>query len=329
MKKNDLKVIYLTIQVDDILRYGFWATGDKQACYKDLFKLNRFCFLYEFERNGSTNTSSLRQISYTEYKTRRESMLAERPRRGCENWQTKEGNYELKHYNHYMWKKKIGAQNCSFFSNAAAQNNPMLACYQKALENAKDGMTKEELKAQKEKKAKIRQAFELKNKLNIAYENIVAIGLDESALKEFKKSYEAAIASVEHMTPAEQYQAYIELRPDKSRALRKQAIERLKINYFGADVYRLNLSELEKLLHKYVQKYQEESLKTASKNAVNLPHDERERLYNKLQTLSRTEKREILTMLGVDINAIGLNQYSVVPIKRNLAASLGIELEKF
>ena len=328
MQKNDLKIIYLTIQVDDILRYGFWAKGDKQASYKDLFRIEKTCFLYEFERNGPTNTSSLRQISYKEYWGKRESMLAARPRRGCENWQTEAGNYELKHYNHYMWKKKVFAQNCTFFKEDATKPNPLLKCYQQALKKAKDGPSKEDLKAQKEKKEKIRKAFALKDELHIAYENIVAIGLNREQLLQFKKSYEEAMASVKNMSPAEQYQTYIELRPDKSRALRKNAIEKLNIKFFGADVYRLNLSELEKLLHQYVQKYQKESVQIAIKTAINMPHDERETVYNSMLSLSRTEKRAILTKLGVNINAIGLNQYSMVPIKSAIAASLGIELEK-
>jgi len=328
MQKKDLKIIYLTIQVDDILRAGFWAKGDKQASYKDLFKIEKTCFLYEFERNGSVNTSSLRQIPFKEYLSKRESLLATRPRRGCENWQTNEGNHELKHYNHYMWKKRIAAHNCSFFKEDANKPNPLLKCYQEALKSAKNGPTKEELKEHKEKKAKIHQAFALKDELQIAYENVVAIGLDKPSLLEFKKSYEAAIASVKDMSPAELYQTYVELRPDKSRTLRKKVIEKLGIQFFGADVYRLNLSELEKLLHQRIQKYQKESVQTAINTAINMPHDEREQLYESMQSLSRTQKREILTKLGVDINAIGLNQYSMVPIKSAIAASLGIELER-
>ena len=130
------------------------------------------------------------------------------------------------------------------------------------------------------------------------------------------------------MSVAEQYRLYTGLKPTHDRSARKDTIISLGIKFFEADVKRLNLCELETVLGKTVENYKQESVQTAIANGIARSHDERESLYNRMISTSREEKRKILTELGVDINAIELNRYSLSPIKHAIAATLGIDMEK-
>ena len=139
---------------------------------------------------------------------------------------------------------------------------------------------------------------------------------------------QSVLDDVKKMTVAEQYRLYISLKPTGNRSVRKETLCSLGLKFFDADVKRLNLYQLEELLNNTVQTYQKESVQEAIANGIAQPHNKREELYNRMISTSREEKRKILKELGVDINAIELNRYSLSPIKHALAATLGIELEK-
>ena len=258
----------------------------------------------------------------------KQRLLALRPRLGCENWKDSDNNYELKCYCNYSWKKVLPADNCTFIQDSRENINPLRLRYLQAVEDAKFADRPTSAAVTKASKQQIQQAAKLAKELGIDFKNVCAIGLDKAKLLAFKKSYEQAIANVKKMSVAEQYRLYSGLRPTHDRTTRKDTILSLGITFFEADVKRLNLCELEAVLGKTVEDYKQQSVQTAIAKGVALPHDERESLYNRMISTSRTEKRQLLTELGVDINAIELNRYSLSPIKHAIAATLGIDMEK-
>lgn len=334
MDKNQyLKQVFvdLVVKVDEILRFGNWTADNDSAIYKDLFRIRSFYYLFTFDRRGRERMRTLRQISKKEFFEEKQKLLRQRPRPGCENWKTNTGNSELKSYQNYNWKKKLPAENCTFFKGDRGnrdEQNPLLAVYNKAIKDAPLATTRQTPAVPQNFKEQINTALNLSRELGIAYENIRAIGSDKRVLLEFKESYEKALQNVSAMSPAERYTIYINLKPTNGRSARKKALEDLGIRFFGADVKRLNLSDLEALLSKLVEEYQKQSVKTAIATGIELPHNQREEMYNRMISTSREEKKRVLTELGVDIHAIELNKYSLSPIKHALAASIGIDLEK-
>jgi len=334
MNKNQyLKQVFvdLVIKVDEILRFGNWTANNDSAIYKDLFRIKSFYYLFTFDRRGAERMRTLRQISKKEFFEEKKKLLYQRPRPGCENWKTDAGKFELKSYLGYNWKKNLPAENCTFFRGDKGnrdEQNPLLAVYNKAVKEAPLSPTRQTPAVPQNFKEQINTAMSLSRELGIAYENIRAIGFDRATLIKFKQSYEKAMQDVRTMSPAQRYAIYINLKPTNGRSARKKAVEDLGIHYFGADVRRLNLAELEALLNKLVEEYQRQSVKTAIAIGIELDHNQREQMYNRMISTSREEKKRILTDLGVDIHAIELNKYSLSPIKHALAASIGIDLEK-
>jgi hypothetical protein len=329
-KKTMQRFVELSAKVNEILRFGCWAADGKSATYKDLFRIQSYYFLFTFERKDEQRLRTLRQLKKSDFYAEKKKMLATKPRIGCENWSQDNKNYELKGYRNYTWKKVLPAENCTFMEPywQKETKNPLKKRLLEALDELKDSPKPTTAAIGADFKQQIEQSAVLSKKMNIAYENVRAIGFDTGILQQFKESYEQALSKVEIMSPADRLYFHVALKPTHGRATRKKAVEELGIKFFGADVKRLNLSKLEELLAEYVEAYKEQSIKDAIAIAIAKEHDEREKLYNRMFSLSRTEKREILSELGVDINAIELNRYSLSPIKRALEASLGIGFEK-
>jgi len=334
MKKSQyLKQLFvdLIIKVDEILRFSSQTADSNAAIYKDLFRIKCFYFLFTYDRKGLERIRTLRQINKATFLEEKQKLLSLRPRSGCENWTANDGKCELKSYKSYTWKMKLPAENCIFFNTdkkKMAFPNPLKVKYEEAVQTAQNATTRQTPAVPKQIKDQIKAAMALSKELNINYENVRAIGTDKSILKEFKKSYEEALQNINRMTPAQCYEAYAGLKPTSGRSARKQILEKLGIRFFGADVKRLNLSELEVQLCQKVDEYHQKSVEEAIAIGINLSHDVRESMYNRMISTSREEKKKILSELGVDIQAIELNKYSLSPIKHALAASIGIDLEK-
>lgn len=329
-KKQYLKQVFidLVVKVDEIFRFGSWNTDGTSSVYKDLFRIKSFYFLFTYDRDGQERVRTLRQISKNDFFAEKQKLLSARPRIGCENWQDGVSAFELKRYQNYTWKKTLPADNCSFFKGIGQKENRLLSLYNQAVEAAAQSPKRQTPAVSKQHKENIKSALILSKALGVSYENVRAIGANSAILKEFKLSYEQAMCKVASLSPAERYEIYVSLKPSGGRHARKQAIADLGIHIFGADVKRLNLSELESLLSGLVQEYHRQSVKTAIANGIELPHDQREQIYNRMVSTTREEKRKVLTELGVDVKAIELNKYSLSPIKHAIAASIGIDMEE-
>lgn len=327
-KQHEPLFVEIFIKVGEILKFACEGKKGTSTSRCELFRIESFYFLFTFQREGEERTRRLRQIRKKEFMEEKQRLLALRPRLGCENWKDSDNNYELKCYCNYSWKKVLPADNCTFIQDSRENINPLRLRYLQAVEDAKFADRPTSAAVTKASKQQIQQAAKLAKELGIDFKNVCAIGLDKAKLLAFKKSYEQAIANVKKMSVAEQYRLYSGLRPTHDRTTRKDTILSLGITFFEADVKRLNLCELEAVLGKTVEDYKQQSVQTAIAKGVALPHDERESLYNRMISTSRTEKRQLLTELGVDINAIELNRYSLSPIKHAIAATLGIDMEK-
>lgn len=327
-KKHEPLFVEIFIKVDEILKFACEGKKGTSSSRCELFRIENFYFIFSFAREGEQRSRTLRQIRKKEFMEEKQRLLALRPRLGCENWKDAENNYELKCYSNYSWKKVLPADKCTFIEDSRENINPVRLRYLQALEDAQFADKPINAAVSKTSKKTIQQAAKLSEELGIDFKNVCALGLDKAKLQAFKQSYEQAIASVKKMSVAEQYRLYTGLKPTHDRSARKDTIISLGIKFFEADVKRLNLCELETVLGKTVENYKQESVQTAIANGIARSHDERESLYNRMISTSREEKRKILTELGVDINAIELNRYSLSPIKHAIAATLGIDMEK-
>lgn len=212
---------------------------------------------------------------------------------------------------------------CIFLS----EDNPLKEIHDAVVSEASVRKAQTEAYDREEKYEYARKCGGLGRKLGIAYVNVMRLGPEKGKLMKFKESYERAIAKAKNMKLSELRGFYADLFR-RGRASRKQAMDTLGIQYFEADVNLLVLTELEQAMSERLDAYVAESVKQAKNNAANADYPTRQRMYDDLMGSSRRQKKDVLTELGVNVDAIDLNKYPLSEIKRALAATLGCEMER-
>ncbi len=290
---------------------------------KEIFRIDNYYFFYVFNRSNGKNTYSLREITEKEYNLRREEILQQRPAPGTSKWRDKQCSYSVYHFYNREWQRSIPAGDCIFIT----KDNPIKDVCDAVTSEAliRDKQENEQLKAEKREYAK--QCGGLAHRLGIEFINVLQLKPIKGKLMKFKESYERAIQKCSKMSLSEQKQMYKNLFLE-GRDKRKKAMDALEINYFEADVSRLNLKELEELLLNNLSKYEKESATQALQNAINADYDTRARLYEALMKGNSTAKQSALQELGVNVDAIILKKYPLSEIKRALASTLGYETER-
>lgn len=287
---------------------------------KELFIVDEvFYFFYVMNRNAKTQTVSLREISKEEYYARKSEILNQRPPNGEREWQDGDNSYALKIFRSGTWQRNLPEDDCIFLSE-----NP--------LKDLKDAVVAEvttqrdaELALQKEAKTEFaRQCGSLSRKLGIDFVNVLRIGPDREKLMQFDESYQQAILAVQKMSIHEKREIYDLLRA--GRGAKKEALDKLGIKYFDAKVSLMNFDELSNELKEPLDAYTQESVKEAIRNGVEMEYEQRYAIFQKLMNHSRKLKREAMAELGIKVELVEFKRYPVDRIKKELAASLGIDL---
>lgn len=91
----------------------------------------------------------------------------------------------------------------------------------------------------------------------------------------------------------------------------------------------LNLRELEEPMQKKLDNYIKNSVQIAVRHAALLDYDARKEMYNNITSTSRDRRRKALSELGIEVQVIDINRYPFTDLKRTLAATLGLEFEKY
>ncbi len=290
---------------------------------KEIFRIDEYYFFYVFNRSNGKNTYSLREITEKEYKLRREEILQQRPSPETQKWHDKQCLYSVYHFYNKGWQRSIPVEDCIFIT----KDNPLKDVCDAVTSEAQIRNKQENEQQKAEKLEYARKCGGLAHRLGIEFINVLQLKPEKGKLMQFKESYERAIQKCSKMSLAEQKQMYENLFL-LGRASRKSAMNALKIDYFEADVNRLDLKELEQMLLAQLKRYEADSARQALQNAVNADYDTRARLYEALMKGNRATKRTALQELGVNVDAIIFKQYPLSEIKRALASTLGYEMER-
>lgn len=295
--------------------------GDNYA-EKEIFRVgNNFFFFYIMNRNTDTKTVSLREINQEEYKARKAEIMATRPSEDMRNWTEGDNAYALKIFHNGIWKRILPSNQCIFIT----ESSPLKSIYdetvspeikQREVEEAYDSMMKREY-AQ-------RCSF-LSHQLGINFVNVLRLGHDQKKLMEFQRSYQQALDKVKTLPLRTLRQLHEKMR--SGRENRKSALDELKVMYFDADVNIMDFSELTAFIQDSLNAYAEESLKQAAANGAAMSYEQRKSVYERLCKNSRELKRQALSELGIDVEAIEFKRYPIYVLKQKLAATLGIDLE--
>ena len=321
MEKTKNLFIKFHVNIDECVRFTSETKDHSHLAIKDVFRVNGYYFYYVYNRNEKLRTHSLREINEEEFKTRRRELL-NIPPKGVNRWMDDKNTFSIGHYYTGYWERGIPASDCIFIT----KNNPLQEVHEAVLCEASIRKYQEDKHEKAEKYEYARKCGGLGRKLGIAYQNALRIGPEKGKLMQFKESYERAIKSAEEMSLAEARQTYNSLL--LGRNSRKLTLDKLGIKYFDVDVNLLDLTELENLLGKRLESYATESIKLAKQNAANADYATRQRMYDDLMGSSRRQRREVLKELGVEVDALDLNKYPLSEIKRVLAATLGLDVER-
>ena len=331
MEKDQEKVaIPYKIKATELLSYSCYSKEkEKNATERELFVIdNKWYFLYAYTRTDKVPSYSLREITPQEYNSRKRHYLMLRDFEGSE-WQDQNENaskiilYQESDES-CVFNKSVLAQACIFMSN----DNPLKKIFDRIL-------AEKELRAttlariEKEDKYKYsRECGGLSKRYGITFVNVLRLGTNVFQLKRFKVSYEQALNKARSLPLDEQRYIYQTMFQDKARIAREDALKKLGIEFFNADVRNMDFSELEKILIQRLDDYVKKSEEQAIKISLELEYPKREEIFKKLCQFSRNTKREALKELGVDITAININFYPMNRIKKVLAQTLGFEYEQ-
>lgn len=320
MDKEDIFISF-SFKTDETVRFS--SRTESRNADKELFRLNGFFFWYVFNRSDKTSTYSLREITEDEFNARKQELLKLRPKgsRICE-WQDGESKIFVRDFKNGFWKRKVPATDCIFLT----ENNPVKKVYDATLAREKEEMAETTAAEEKVKYEYAKKCGGLGRKLGIEYVNVLRIGPEKGKLMRFKETYQTALARAEKMSLEEKFQLYGDLFR-RGRTCRKNAMDKLGIEYGSADVNLLSLPELEKVLHAPLESYVEKSAQEAEANAAKADHETRARLYKELMGSNRGRKKKALAELGVNVQVINVSKFPCSKIKKTLAATLGIETE--
>lgn len=295
--------------------------GDNYA-EKEIFCVDGcFFFFYIMNRIADTKTVSLREINKDEYLARKAEIQAARPDKTTRNWTVGTNAYALKIFHNGTWKRVLPSNQCIFIT----ENNPL-----KDLCDAiviQETMRREEEEAQNTmmKKEYAQRCNTLSRQLGVSFVNVLRLGHDPKKLMQFKNSYDQALAKAKTLPLKTLRQLHEKLRT--GRVNRRTALDELNVIYFDADVNIMDFSELLDLIQNELNAYAEESLKQAVAKGAAMGYEERRALYDKLCQNHRDTKRQALTELGIDVEAIEFKRYPIYELRQKLAATLGIDLE--
>ena len=313
--------INFEVNVDETVRYQCRSDDKTKISDKEIFKVDEKFFFYMYNRNGKVSTFSLREITKEEYNARKDEFF--KARQNGKFGEYSEGGYTyfISCFRNAIWKKNMPMDDCLFISD-----NPLKEIYDAVAFNIE--VTKRQTKEDEElsRKEYARTCGALGNKLGVAYVNVLRIGPNEENLREFKRTYELAVESVRKLSLSELRHLQLELFK-KNRTCRRNVLAGLGVEFFNADVMLMDLTDLEEVINTPLMEYAEESIEMAIDAAVEIPYEERLKLYEEcLNASNRSGKKEILVKLGVEADALDLNIYPFAKIKHSIALSLGIDV---
>lgn len=319
LKKMSQKIyVNFVIKTDEAIRLEC-QNGINRA-EKEIFIVDeKFYFFYAMNRSKKTQTVSLREITKEEYNARKAEILSACPKNGSKEWQDGHNRYALKIFRFGTWKRNMPASDCIFTSENRVRDLMDSVVTQVTMQRESETTIDKESKAEY-----ARRCGGLANKLGISFVNVLRIGPEKGKLMQFKDSYQRALIKAQAIPLKEQRKIYTLL--NAGRKTTKEALDLLDIKYFDADVNLMDFSELVKNLWNALAAYSEESVKQAIRNAAEMSYDQRLSIFQKLENNSRELKRAALAELGVDIEIIEFKRYPIERIKKELAATLGIDL---
>ena len=311
--------INFNVNIDETVRYQCRNSALTMISDKEIFFIGECYFFYCYNRNENISTFSLREISKEEYRARKEDIFKLRPKGRFGRFSKGDNEYFIACYKNSVWKKNMPMSECILTSDSPLKK--VFDAVRSEIE-VREKVVKENEAFAKKEYARVCGA--LGSRLGISYVNVLRIGIKEEELIAFKNSYEEALEKIRKCSMAELRQLQIAIFKG-TRMRRRKALMELGIKFFSADVMLMDWSLLEDVVEKPLKSYQEDSIKIAIDNAVDLPYNERMEVYNMLLNSNRNTKRAFLTRLGVEADAIDLSTYPMATIKRAIQNSLGID----
>ncbi len=313
-------LISFSFRVDETVRYQCRSEDYNLISDKEIFRIGSSYFFYMFNRNGKNSTYSLRDISKEEYYERKNEFFRLRPNDKFGKFKRGDNEYFIACFRGITWEKNMPMLDVAFEANTLPKQ-----IYDEYKEKLKREALAEKENEQYSRRIYARICGSLSSRLGVSYVNVLRIGTNEDELLAFQESYVEAIKKVESLSmPALRY-FYNELFKN-SRNRRRAALDMLGVKYFNADVLILDLKELEAAMLEPLKKYTEESIETAIENAVDLDFKMRERLHSEFINVNTKEnKKDILSRLGVDVDAIDIKTYPFAQIKYAVQSSLGLD----
>lgn len=329
MKAMEKSVIAFDVKATELLHYCCQGVENKYITERILFVVdNKWYYLYAYTRTEKVPSYSLREITPEEYNMRSLNLLNLYSKQGLGEWQDLKGNsFSLKLYKQpeeaCCFSKNIAQSACVFMS----KDGPLTKIHDHVLLEKQLKENEENVTEQEKRYNYSRECGTLSQRYGIPFVNVLRIGTNVNNLKRFKETYYIALKNIPSMPLEDQRYIYQAMFQDKTRVARISALNKLGVEFFDADVRNMDFTELEKVLNLNLNDYIKKSERLAIKNSIEFDYSKREELYNKLNQLSRTSRKEALATLGVDINAININFYPRNRIIQTLAQSLGFEYE--
>ncbi|MBO5284560.1 MAG: hypothetical protein J6B00_01645 [Alphaproteobacteria bacterium] len=325
MKQDKNPLISFLVKVDEMLKFKSHAEDNSAFSCKDIFRVENAYYMFTYNRSSDVHTNTLREITKEEFYIKKAEMLSYRPQKHLQIWRDNANSYELRSYARVGKKWQIRANDCLFIT----EENPLKKIYEQVMDSTTELLEQSKEKELLKKKQYAKLCGTLSLKMDIAYENVIRIGPNREKLIQFKESVLPAMMKIQKMTLSELRLCYNNLSCLNGRSGREQAAEMLGLKYFGADVKMLNLRELEEPMQKKLDAYVLLSLKMAVHRSAALSYEDRKEMYQNIISASREKRKKVLGDLGIEVLAIDINRYPFAALKKNLAATIGINLERY
>lgn len=313
-------LVNFKFEVDETVRYQCRSEDYSLISDKEIFRIGGCYFFYMYNRNGKNSTYSLRDISKEEYYERKVEFFKLRPNEKFGVFKRGDKEYFIACFKNILWEKNMPMSDVLFEKDSIPK-----MMYDEQKRNIDTKAILEKKKEQYSRRIYARVCGGLSSRLGVSYVNVLRIGTNEDELLEFKASYKKAIERIKKMPLSDIRLFYNELFKS-SRNRRKTALDALGVKYFNADVLILDLKELEEAIIKPLEEYIKESIELAIENAVDLGFDKRRKLHDEcVAGNTKASKRNILSSLGVDVDAIDIKTYPFAQIKYAVQSSLGLD----
>ena len=314
--------VELAVQIDELARFSECSLDRQRATYKELIRQKNHFFLFVIERLGNTFFRTLKEIGSAEFYRLKTELLAKRPYKSCEFWEENGMNYKLKCRSHCKWKAYVDVKRCFFLNRHDNQNNKVYLAYQEAIQN---GIQLNPNTVSPAKKDRSSHLMRLSEAYGIDYDNVSCLGTDPKVLKSFQQSYQQALDAVPTLSPVRQYEFFKNLSLGSSYSALKDTVKQLCIDCGSVDLRQMNFSKLIFALKEQLDIHRRHCLDMAIERALNLTPDERRQLCERLEKLEKKDKAEkiaILTDLGIEVDALDIKKFDILPLKNALIHSL-------